>query len=143
MTPLPLWTCPECAQTFVTRNASHSCVQLTLNGFFGDRRAQRQLYEALLELVRRFGPVTVNVNRSRISFQARVRFATVARVTRSGLVCTFWLKREVVSPRITRVQLYPPSNYVHQFNPTDARELDDELAAWLREAYEVGLQAAS
>jgi hypothetical protein len=143
MTPLPLWTCPECAQTFVTRNASHSCVQLTLNGFFGDRRAQRQLYEALLELVRRFGPVTVNVNRSRISFQARVRFATVARVTRSGLVCTFWLKREVVSPRITRVELYPPSNYVHQFKLTDARELDDELAAWLREAYEVGLQAAS
>jgi hypothetical protein len=143
MTPLPLWTCPECAQTFVTRNASHSCVQLTLDGFFGDRRAQRQLYEALLELVRRFGPVTVNVNRSRISFQARVRFATVARVTRSGLVCTFWLKREVVSPRITRVQLYPPSNYVHQFKPTDARELDDELAAWLRDAYEVGLQAAS
>jgi hypothetical protein len=139
MTPLPLWTCPECAQTFVTRNASHSCVQLTLDGFFGDRRAQRQLYEALLELVRRFGPVTVNVNRSRISFQARVRFATVARVTRSGLVCTFWLKREVVSPRITRVQLYPPSNYVHQFKLTDARE----LAAWLRDAYEVGLQAAS
>jgi hypothetical protein len=143
MTPLPLWTCPECAQTFVTRNASHSCVQLTLDGFFGDRRAQRQLYEALLELVRRFGPVTVNVNRSRISFQARVRFATVARVTRSGLVCTFWLKREVVSPRITRVELYPPSNYVHQFKLTDARELDDELAAWLRDAYEVGLQAAS
>jgi hypothetical protein len=139
MTPLPLWTCPECAQTFVTRNASHSCVQLTLNGFFGDRRAQRQLYEALLELVRRFGPVTVNVNRSRISFQARVRFATVARVTRSGLVCTFWLKREVVSPRITRVELYPPSNYVHQFKLTDARE----LAAWLRDADEVGLQAAS
>jgi hypothetical protein len=114
MTPRPLWTCPECAQTFVTRNASHSCVQLTLDGFFGDRRAQRQLYEALLELVRRFGPVTVKVNKSRISFQARVGFATVARVTRSGLVCTFWLKREVVSPRITRVeavsaeQLRPP-----------------------------------
>jgi hypothetical protein len=143
MTPRPLWTCPECAQTFVTRNASHSCVQLTLGEFFGDRRAQRQLYEALLELVRRFGPVTVNINKSRISFQARVRFATVARVTRSGLVCTFWLKREVVSPRITRIELYPPSNYVHQFKLTDASELDDELAAWLRDAYEVGLQAAS
>jgi hypothetical protein len=143
MTPRPLWTCPDCAQTFVTRNASHSCVQFTLDGFFGDRRAQRQLYKALLELVRRFGPVTVKVNKSRISFQARVRFATVARVTRSGLVCTFWLKREVVSPRITRVELYPPSNYVHEFKLTDASELDDELAAWLRDAYEVGLQAAS
>jgi hypothetical protein len=67
----------------------------------------------------------------------------VARVTQSGLVCTFWLKREVVSPRITRVELYPPSNYVHEFKLTDASELDDELAAWLRDAYEVGLQTAS
>jgi hypothetical protein len=33
----PLWTCPECGQTFVIRNASHSCVKLTLDEFFGDR----------------------------------------------------------------------------------------------------------
>ena len=43
--PSPLWTCPECGQTFVTRNASHSCVQLTLDEFFGERGAQRELYE--------------------------------------------------------------------------------------------------
>jgi Domain of unknown function (DUF5655) len=124
----------------VTRNASHSCVQLTLDEFFGDRREQRELYEALLEVVRGFGPVTVNVNKSRISFQARVRFATVARVTRSGLVCTFWLKREITSARISRVDLFPPSNYVHQFRLTDVRELDAELHSWLRDAYQVGRQ---
>jgi hypothetical protein len=39
----------------VNLNASHSCVQLTLDEFFGDRREQRQLYEALLGVVRRFG----------------------------------------------------------------------------------------
>lgn len=76
----------------------------------------------------------------RISFQVRVRFATVARVTRSGLVCTFWLKHEVVSPRIDRVDLYPPSNYVHRFSLTDASELDDELKGWLRDASQVGAQ---
>jgi Domain of unknown function (DUF5655) len=124
----------------VNRNASHSCVQLTLDEFFGDRSEQRQLYEALLGVVSRFGPLTVNVNKSRISFQGRVRFATVAGVTRSGLVCTFWLKHEVASPRITRVDLYPPSNYVHQFRLTDVSELDEEVTSWLRDAYQVGLQ---
>jgi hypothetical protein len=126
----------------VNLNASHSCVQLTLDEFFGDRREQRQLYEALLGVVRRFGPLTVNANKSRISFQGRVRFATLARVTQTGLVCTFWLKREVVSPRIARVDLYAPSNYVHQFRLTDVSELDDEVASWLHDASKVGLQQA-
>jgi hypothetical protein len=138
----PLWECPACGQTFVTRNASHSCVRLSLDEFFGDRLEQRRLYEALLELLRGFGPVTVNVTKTRISFQARVRFAAVNRVTRSGLVCHFWLKRRVESPRLGRVDLYPPDNYVHQFRLTRVDELDDELASWLRDAYEVGLGAA-
>jgi Domain of unknown function (DUF5655) len=120
----------------VNRNASHSCLQLTRDEFFGDRRRQRRLYEALLEVVRGLGPVTVNVNKSRISFQARVRFATVARVTRRGLVCTFWLKRKVASPH------HQPSisSPIHQFRLRDADELDDELASWLHDAYRVRRQ---
>jgi hypothetical protein len=86
--------------------------------------------------------VTVNVTKSRISFQARVRFAAVNRVTRSGLVCHFWIRRQIASPRVGRVDLYPPDNYVHEFRVTHLDELDDELASWLREAYEAGLGAA-
>jgi hypothetical protein len=125
----------------VTRNLWHSCVALTVDEFFAGREAKRRLYDAFLAFVSQFGPVTVNVTRSRISFQARVRFAGVVRVTKDGLVCSFWLKRRIGSPRFTRVELVPPNNFVYHFKLTAADQLDEEAAAWLSEAYAVGMQA--
>jgi len=136
----PLWTCPECGQSFVTRNLSHSCCRLTEEAFFGAKTAQRTLYRALLAFVERIGPVTVNVNKTRISFQGRARFASVNRVTRDGLACHVWLKRRLDSPRFTRIEHLPPGDYVHHFKLTDAAELDEEMGRWLAEAYEVGMQ---
>ena len=136
----PLWTCPDCGQSFVTPRMWHSCVRLTEDDFFRGRSAQRVLYDAFLAFVRRLGPVTVNVNKTRISFQTRVRFAGVAGVVRDGWICGFWLKRRIDSPRFARVEHLPPSDFVYRFVLRDASELDEEAAGWLAEAYEVGLQ---
>lgn len=136
----PLWTCPDCGQTFVTRNMAHSCCRFTEEEFFAGREKQRALYRAFLAFVERFGPVTVNINKTRISFQGRARFATVARVTKDGLACTFWLKRRIESPRFTRVEKLPPGDHIYNFRLTDAAELDEQAAQWIAEAYEVGMQ---
>lgn len=136
----PLWTCPECGQSFVTPRMWHSCVRLSEEEFFGSREKQRALYRAFRAFVERFGPVRVNINKTRISFQGRVRFAGVARVTRDGLACTFWLKRRIESPRFTRVERLPPGDYIYNFKLTDAAQLDEEAAGWLAEAHEVGMQ---
>jgi len=140
MDPRPLWTCPKCGQSFVTRNLSHSCCRLTEEEFFGGKEAQRALYRAFLAFVERFGPVAVNVNKTRISFQGRARFASINRVTRDGLACHLWLKRRLESPRFERIEALPPSDFVHYFKLTDAAQLDEEAAAWIAEAYEVGMQ---
>ena len=136
----PLWTCPACGQSFVGRNMAHSCVRLSEDDFFAGRAPQRALYHALRDFAERFGPITVNINKTRISFQARARFVSVNRVTRDGLACHIWLKRRIDSPRFSRIEHFPPGDYVHNFKLTDAAELDDEMAAWLAEAYEVGMQ---
>jgi len=86
--------------------------------------AHKKLYRAFLKLVRKCGPVKVNVNKSRISFQARVRFAGVPRVTKDGLVGGFWLKHQIHSPRFTRVEFLPPNNYIYQFQITSEKDLD-------------------
>jgi hypothetical protein len=135
----PLWTCPACGQSFVGRNMAHSCVTLSEEEFFGGREAQRGLFRELRAFIERLGPVTVNINKTRISFQARARFASVNRVTRDGLACHIWLKRRLDSPRFTRIDQFGV-DYVHNFKLTEVAELDDELAAWLAEAYEVGRQ---
>jgi len=136
----PLWTCPGCGQSFVTRNMAHSCCRLTEDDFFAGREPQRALYRAFVAFAERCGPVTVNINRTRISLQGRARFASVNRVTRDGLACHIWLKRRLDSPRFTRIEHLPPADYVHNFRLTDAAGLDAEMAAWLAEAYEVGMQ---
>jgi hypothetical protein len=120
---------------------SHSCVRLTTAEFFrgADPRLER-LYDEFLRFVRRFGPVTVNVNKTRISFQGRVRFAGVAGLRKDALVAGFWLKRRIASPRFTTVEFIPPNNYVYRFRLADRADLDAEVEAWLREAYEVGAQ---
>lgn len=135
-----LWKCPACGQTFVTRKMWHSCVRLTEAGFFLGKPKQRQLYRSFLQVARELGPITVNVTKSRVSFQARVRFAGVSRVLRNGIVCGFWLKRRIDSPRFSKIEFIPPGNYVYQFKLFDEAELDKEVRGWLAEAYRIGLQ---
>lgn len=119
---------------------AHSCCRLSEDDFFAGREAQRALYRAFRAFVERCGPIEVNINKTRISFQARARFASVNRVTRDGLACHLWLKRRIESPRFTRIEHLPPGDYVHNFKLTDSSQLDEEMAAWIAEAYDVGMQ---
>ena len=96
-------------------------------GFLRRREEQRALYRAFLaSWAVRAGQV--NINKTRISFQGRVRFAGVARGDQSGLTCVFWLKRADRSPRFTRVEASRRATTSHNFKLTDASQLDDEAA---------------
>jgi hypothetical protein len=57
----PLWRCPECGHTFVTRNLWHSCGRDTLDPHFADKPA--------LVRERRVGPFEVEPQKTRIVFQ--------------------------------------------------------------------------
>jgi hypothetical protein len=142
MPSLPeLWTCPRCGARFVTRNMWHGCGDYTVDGFFEGKPARlRELYDAWVALVGGSGPFEQVPTKSRIAFMVRVRFAGVARLRKDGLVCAFWLKRKVDSPRFSKRELLGRSDWVYQFVLRDEAELDDEVRAWLREAYDVGRQ---
>src|SRR5262249_27491365 len=101
-------------------------------------RHLKPLYRDYLRFVRRIGPVTVNVNKTRISFQRRVRFAGVAGLTRNALVCGFWLRRRIGDPRLMKIEFIPPDNYVYRFKLADRAGLDEQVRRWMTEAYEVG-----
>src|SRR5262245_41986076 len=91
-TQRPLWRCPVCGQRFVTRNMPHSCDVLALDAFFaGVSAGLRSLFDDYVAAARENGPVTVNATRSRISLQARMRFAGIERPRKHHLVATFVL----------------------------------------------------
>lgn len=136
----PLWICPRCGKSYVTRNLWHSCVVVPLDDHFAGRAAAEKLFADLLSAMESEGPVTVSVSKTRIELMTRARFAGV-QVRRDWLRLAFWLKREIASPRFARVDHYR-SDHVYQLVLRDSRQLDDELLGWLREARAVGDQRA-
>lgn len=136
----PLWTCPDCGHSFVTRNAAHSCQVHTLEEpFAGKPERIRELFDVLRRTVETFGPVTMVPYRDRVAFMVRVRFAGV-RPKRAWVDVDFWLPQRVESPRLHRVETLSPFTHIHTVRVTDADDVDGELIDWLRQAYAVGRQ---
>ena len=94
-----------------------------------------------MRFIERIGPFDQVPTKTRIAFMVRVRFAGVVRLRGDGLVCGFWLKRRIDSSRFTKVQHLGRNDWIYEFVLRSVDELDDEAAAWFREAYDVGRQA--
>ena len=134
-----MWECPACGQTFVARNMPHSCLVVPLDQHFEGRPpALRAAFDALVAAAEANGPVTVNATKSRITLQVRMRFAAVE-PRRDHLRAHLVLKRRIEHSRLV-VEHLEPDYYVHRFTLTGAADVDDELAAWVAEAYRVGAQ---
>jgi hypothetical protein len=119
----------------------HSCeLQPLEDHFAGVNPSLREAFEALVSTVRENGEVTINATKSRITLQARMRFAGVERPRKEHLVAHFVLTRPVESARLFRVDFVAPYYYVHRLRLRHADDIDAELRGWLAEAYEVGRQ---
>jgi hypothetical protein len=140
-TKRPLWRCPRCGHQFVTAGIWHSCSNFSLEYHFAEKAPLlRKLFDEWLAFVETHGgPVTVIPQKTRITMMVRVRFANVVARQR-WLECNLWLKHRVELPRFHRIETLLPYGYFHYFKLTDAGQLDDELAALVREAYAVGCQ---
>ena len=136
----PLWFCPRCGNPFVTRNLWHSCARYPLALHFRGKPRARALFERFRKVLASFGPVRTVVNKTRIAFMVRVRFAGVTSVREDSLRCSLWLTRPVASRRWVRVDRYTPRAYVYQFELREPRDLDAEIRGYLRESYGVGCQ---
>jgi hypothetical protein len=134
-----LWRCETCGQTFVGRNLPHSCAVVALDDHFAAAPALRPVFDAYLAAAELNGPVTVNATKSRITLQARMRFAAVERPRRTHLNVHFVLTRELESERL-RVEHIPPRHYVHRLVLRTPADVDAEVRSWLAEAYAVGEQ---
>jgi Domain of unknown function (DUF5655) len=140
MDPAPMWTCPRCARSFANRNQSHACGPLDLDRHLAGKDSEVvAIFRRLVTLAERNGPVTVLPEKTRIAFQVRMSFAafTLRRRWVDGHVV---LARRLEHPRFRRVETFSPRNHLHQFRLERLEEADEEVAAWLAEAYRVGEQ---
>jgi hypothetical protein len=140
MTLADLWTCPKCKRRFAIRNQTHFCGHHTVEQHLKGKAPEAiELYHRFVELVRSCGPFTLTPTKTRIGFQVRMTFATVS-LRKHHLACHVVLSRRLENPRFKLIQSLSPRNHVHHFRIRSVEELDDEVAAWLKEAYKVGEQ---
>jgi Domain of unknown function (DUF5655) len=139
--PPPLWVCPSCGARLVTPNLWHSCGEFSLDALLAGSEPQVQAAaHAYVELLTTLGDVQVIPQRSRLVCVARVRFAGLYPRKRSFLAA-FALRRWLDSDRIVKRESYGSRWLGHFVRLGSAEEVDDELRAWLKEAYDtVGLQ---
>ena len=95
------------------------------------------MFDRVLAVVSGLGPVTVLPEKTRIALHARMSFAAFM-PRRHWLGGHLVLARRIDSPRFLRVDTYSPRNVVHAFRLTSPTDVDEEFAAWLAEAYQVG-----
>jgi hypothetical protein len=89
--------------------------------------------------VTELGPVTVLPEKTRIALHVRMSFAAFM-PTRNWLNGHLVLDRRIDSPRFRKVEVYSPRNVLHAFRLRSPQEVDEEFAAWLGRAYNVGAQ---
>ena len=135
-----MWRCPDCRRQFANRNQSHACGRSTLGSHFaGKPKTVRMIFDKLLALAKRNGPVIVLPEKTRIAFQVRMSFAAFV-VRRNWVDGHVILARRLENPRFRRIETFSPRNHLHAFRFTSVNEIDDEVAAWFAEAYRVGEQ---
>jgi hypothetical protein len=110
-----------------------------LETLFAGKGDARALFDRYLAAVRTIGPVDLDIKLSGIAFMGRVRFAG-AKVRRDRIRAAFWLRRAIESSRLVRIERIPPDNWIYEVDVRTPADIDNELLAWVREAYEIGGQ---
>lgn len=136
----PLWRCPRCERLFANRNQSHFCGRHDLEAHFEGKPAKiRAIFDAVLKIIRRRGPVIVLPEKTRIAFQVRMSFAQLTPRLRwvDGHVV---LARRLEHRRVRRIDTISRGNHVHHFRLFSKTDVNRDVAAWMAEAYAVGEQ---
>ncbi|MBI5516235.1 MAG: DUF1905 domain-containing protein [Deltaproteobacteria bacterium] len=132
------WRCPACARWFLREDAPHPCDPVPLSVPFEKRGPEVfALFERVKALLETHGKVTVQVGRDSVALAGRRRLLDVL-PRRAWLDLGFWLPRRLEHPRFRRVVTVGMSLHVHFVRVTHESDLDEELRAWLAEAWAHG-----
>ena len=78
------------------------------------RPAVRAIFDKVLRVARRNGPITVLPEKTRIAFQVRMSFAAFV-IRRDWVDGHVVLARRLENPRFRRIETFSPRNHLHAF----------------------------
>lgn len=100
------------------------------------KEALRPIYESLLTVVKDFGDdVTITPKKTSVSIIRKRQFALIKPATKSRIDLGLKIKDKPTTERLENSGPFG-SMCTHRVRLTDAQDVDKELIAWLKEAYE-------
>ena len=100
-----------------------------------------QIYKQVLKSLRQFGPIIEDPKKTSIHLVNSTAAAGVA-TRKEHLILTLKSDRKLTSPRIHKSEQVSAKRFHHEVKLTSPSDVDDELAEWLKEAYELSAKSA-
>lgn len=104
--------------------------------FDGKSGELRAIYDRLVSLAEKFGPVEQDPKKTSIHLNRKTAFAGVA-VRREHIVLTIKSDRPIKSPRIFKSEQTSAKRFHYEIRLAKLKDLDAELRGWLRAAYDL------
>lgn len=114
---------------------------MTLDEYFEGKGEARKLFEKLRERIEALGTVEIRVTKSQVAFRRRKAFAWAwipgkyLHGRGAPLVLTLSLPQRDPSPRWKEIVEPVPGRFTHHLELWSAGDIDDEVRAWLQEAW--------
>lgn len=96
----------------------------------------REVYDAILAAVKKFGPVEAEEKKTSIHLVAGSGFAGV-HPRKSNVLLNIRSDAEIKSPRIRKVEQVSKSRFHNEMLIDSPKEVDREVVGWLRAAYQL------
>lgn len=115
---------------------------MTPEEFFAGKPLPHTLFTLVAQMVGALGPASLSTTKSQIAFRRRRAFAWVwmpdryLRRPAAPLVLSIALPWRDRSPRWKEVAEPAPGRYMHHLELREPAELDAEVRAWLRQAWD-------
>jgi Domain of unknown function (DUF5655) len=94
----------------------------------------RALYDRLLSVLRIFGPVIEDPKKTSIHLNRKSAVAGVE-TRKDGLLLNIKSDHPIKSPRVEKTEKISAKRFHHKVRISSSQDLDEELKAWLKEAY--------
>lgn len=119
-------------------------IEAALNAFFAGYSESRMLFDFLLPTITAAGESEMKVSKSQIAFRRKRAFAWVWIPERhlgrraAPLVLSLSFPQRDASPRWKEIIEPYPGRFMHHLEIHAPGEIDEEVGAWLRAAWEFG-----
>jgi len=114
---------------------------MTLGDYFAGQDESLRIFEALHSEVDALGSSRIHITKSQVAFRQRRAFAwawmpgAYLRGKQAPLVLTLALRHRSPSPRWKQIVEPAPGRFTHHMALYSSAEIDDEMRAWLQEAW--------